>query len=94
MKHTKISMNAEELLNLLRYIHANNQLLIKNKFACQTVNIEGGAGTGKTSCILQFAIENNLELVHLDLEFNNLSYIKQGSLDHLCKLRYLLLGDF
>jgi len=74
MKHTKISMNAEELLNLLRYIHANNQLLIKNNFACQTVNIEGGAGTGKTSSILQFAIENDLELVRRNLaEFEDVS---------------------
>ena len=38
--------------------------------------------------------KNNLELENLDLRSNNLSYIKQGSLDHLCKLRYLYLGDF
>lgn len=83
-------MNAEELLNLLRYIHANNQLLIKNKFACQTVNIEGGAGTGKTSCILQFAIENNLELVRRNLaEYEDISDL----VGYPCKMHKVVKGD-
>ena len=53
--NTKISLNAEELTNFLEYIYNNNQLLVSKNLPSQTVNVEGEAGGGKTSVILQFA---------------------------------------
>lgn len=74
----KINLNSEELKSLLTYIHKNNQLLISKKLPAQTVNIEGEAGTGKTSTILQLAQELNLELVRKNLaEFEDVSDYKK-----------------
>ena len=64
---SQISLNAEELKEFLTYIHKNNQLLISKKLPAQTVNVEGEAGGGKTSTILQLANEMGMALVRKNL---------------------------
>ena len=59
----KISLNAEELSGFLEYIYNNNQLLVSKHLPAQTVNVEGEAGGGKTSVILQFAKKHGMELI-------------------------------
>lgn len=66
MSH-KINLNAEELKGFLTYIHKNNQLLISKKLPPQTVNVEGEAGAGKTSSILQLAKELDMDIVRKNL---------------------------
>lgn len=63
----QISLNAEELKEFLTYIHKNNQLLISKKLPAQTVNVEGEAGGGKTSTIVQLANEMGMALVRKNL---------------------------
>lgn len=89
MANTKISLNAEELKTFLEYIHANNQLLISKKLACQTVNIEGAAGGGKTSSILEFANHMGLELVRRNLaEYEDVSDL----VGYPCKMHKVIKG--
>ena len=72
--NNKISMNSEELKSLLTYIYNNNKLLLEKNLAVQTVNVEGEAGGGKTSTILQLANELGLELVRRNLaEYEDVS---------------------
>jgi hypothetical protein len=66
-KTTKIELNSEELKNFLGYIHKNNELLISKNLLPQAINIEGEAGGGKTSTVLQFANEMGLELIRKNL---------------------------
>lgn len=63
----KISLNAEELSGFLEYIYNNNQLLVGKNLPAQTVNVEGEAGGGKTSVILQFAKKHGMEMVRKNL---------------------------
>jgi len=63
----KINLHAEELKVFLTYIHNNNQLLISKGLPAQTVNIEGEAGGGKTSAVIQLAKELNMEVVRRNL---------------------------
>lgn len=63
----KISLNAEELSGFLEYIYNNNQLLVGKHLPAQTVNVEGEAGGGKTSVILQFAKKHGMELIRKNL---------------------------
>lgn len=72
--NNKISMNSEELKGLLTYIYNNNKILLDKGLAVQTVNVEGEAGGGKTSTILQLANELGLELVRRNLaEYEDVS---------------------
>lgn len=63
----KISLNSEELKSFLNYIYKNNQLLTEKGLPVQAVNVEGEAGGGKTSTILQLAGELGMELVRKNL---------------------------
>lgn len=65
--NNKISLNSEELKSFLTYIYNNNKILSEKGLAVQAVNIEGEAGGGKTSTILQLANELGLELVRKNL---------------------------
>jgi hypothetical protein len=65
--NTKISLNSEELTNFLEYIYNNNKLLVDKNLPAQTVNVEGEAGGGKTSVILQFAKKHNMDLIRQNL---------------------------
>lgn len=70
----KISLNSEELKSFLTYIYNNNKLLLEKGLAVQTVNVEGEAGGGKTSTILQLANELGLEMVRRNLaEYEDVS---------------------
>jgi midasin (ATPase involved in ribosome maturation) len=76
--NNKISMNSEELKSLLTYIYNNNKILLDKGLAVQTVNVEGEAGGGKTSTILQLANELGLELVRRNLaEYEDVSDYKK-----------------
>jgi len=76
--NNKISMNSEELKSLLTYIYNNNKILLEKNLAVQTVNVEGEAGGGKTSTILQLANELGLELVRRNLaEYEDVSDYKK-----------------
>lgn len=71
---TKIELNSEELKGFLTYIYENNKILLEKKLAVQTVNVEGEAGGGKTSTILQLSKELGLELIRKNLaEFEDVS---------------------
>lgn len=73
-KNNQISLNADELKGLMRHIIANNQILQEKGTTPVTVNVEGPAGIGKTSSILQLAKELNMDLVRLNLaELEDLS---------------------
>lgn len=63
----KINLNAEELKAFLTYIHNNNQLLISKNLPPQTVNIEGEAGAGKTSSVIQLAKELGMDVIRKNL---------------------------
>jgi hypothetical protein len=65
--NNKISMNSEELKSLLTYIHNNNKILLEKNLPVQTVNVEGEAGGGKTSTILQLANELGLDMIRKNL---------------------------
>ncbi len=72
--NNKISLSSEELKSFLTYIYNNNKTLLEKNLAVQTVNVEGEAGGGKTSTILQLAEELGLELVRRNLaEYEDVS---------------------
>ena len=52
-KNNQISLNADELKGFMRHIIANNKILQEKGTTPVTVNVEGAAGIGKTSSILQ-----------------------------------------
>ena len=73
-KNNQISLNADELKGFMRHIIANNKILQEKGTTPVTVNVEGAAGIGKTSSILQLAKELNMDLVRLNLaELEDLS---------------------
>lgn len=63
----KISLNSEELKGFLSYIYENNKILLEKNLPAQAVNIEGEAGGGKTSTVLQLAKELGIDLVRKNL---------------------------
>ena len=72
--NNKISLQSEELKSFLTYIYNNNKLLLEKNLPVQTVNVEGEAGGGKTSTILQLANELGLEMVRRNLaEYEDVS---------------------
>lgn len=73
-KNNQISLNADELKTFMHHIIANNKSLQEKGTIPITVNVEGPAGIGKTSSILQLAQELNMDLVRLNLaELEDLS---------------------
>lgn len=64
---TKIELNSEELKGFLTYIHNNNAILLEKNLLPQAVNIEGEAGGGKTSTVLQLAKELDMEMIRKNL---------------------------
>jgi hypothetical protein len=89
-KNNKISLNSEELKSFLTYINANNTVLIGKNLPAQTVNVEGEAGGGKTSTIIQFANEMNMEVIRKNLaELEDVSDL----VGYPCKEHELVKGD-
>lgn len=77
-KNNQISLNADELKTFMHHIIANNKSLQEKGTTPVTVNVEGPAGVGKTSSILQLAKELGLDLVRLNLaELEDLSDYKK-----------------
>jgi len=62
-----VKLNLDELKAFLRHIVANNQHIQKEGKIPVAVNIEGEAGLGKTSSLLQLAEELNMQIVKLSL---------------------------
>jgi len=70
----QISLNAEELKNFMHHIIANNKTIQEKGITPVCVNVEGPAGIGKTSSIVQLAQELNMDIVRLNLaELEDLS---------------------
>jgi len=70
----QISLNAEELKNFMHHIIANNKTIQEKGVTPVCVNVEGPAGIGKTSSIVQLAQELNMDIVRLNLaELEDLS---------------------
>jgi hypothetical protein len=66
-KKTSISLTSKELKKFLKHIISNNQHIQSMGKTPVAINIEGEAGLGKTSVILQVANELNLQCVKLNL---------------------------
>ena len=62
-----IFLNVDELKTFMTHIVNNNRFLQKNGKVPVTVNVEGDAGLGKTSSILQLSKELGLNCVRLNL---------------------------
>jgi hypothetical protein len=63
----QVQLNTDELKQFVTHVVNNNKYLQENGKIPVAVNIEGEAGIGKTSTILQYANENNLHFVKLSL---------------------------
>jgi hypothetical protein len=66
-KKTSISLTSSELKKFLKHIISNNQQIQEKGKVPVAVNIEGEAGLGKTSVILQVANELGLQCIKLNL---------------------------
>lgn len=72
--NNQISLHAEELKTFMRHIIANNKVIQENGTTPVCVNVEGPAGVGKTSSIIQLAQEEGMDIVRLNLaELEDLS---------------------
>ena len=67
MSQNQINLNVDELRLFLTHIMNNNKYIQSQGKIPVTVNVEGHAGIGKTSVILQLAKERGLEFVKLNL---------------------------
>ena len=65
MEHTKL--NVDELKDFLKHMVKNNQHIQNEGKVPVAVNIEGDAGLGKTSAIMQLGKELNMDVVKLNL---------------------------
>lgn len=63
----QVQLNVEELKNFIKHMVSNNQHIQKDGKVPVAVNIEGDAGLGKTSAIMQLGKEMNMEVVKLNL---------------------------
>jgi nucleoside-triphosphatase THEP1 len=64
---TKTQLNVEELKNFIKHMVKNNQHIQSEGKVPVAVNIEGDAGLGKTSAIMQLGKELNMDVVKLNL---------------------------
>ena len=64
---SQVQLNVEELKNFIKHMVGNNQHIQKEGKVPVAVNIEGDAGLGKTSAIMQLGKEMNMEVVKLNL---------------------------
>lgn len=64
---SQVKLNVDELKDFMKHIVANNQYIQAQGKVPVTINIEGDAGLGKTSAILQLGSELNLNVVKLNL---------------------------
>lgn len=64
---SQVKLNVDELKGYLKHMVSNNQYLQANGKVPVAVNIEGDAGLGKTSSLMQLAAELNMAVVKLNL---------------------------
>ena len=64
---SQVKLNIEELKDFLKYMIDNNQHIQNDGKVPVAINIEGDAGLGKTSAIMQLGSELNLQVVKLNL---------------------------
>jgi nucleoside-triphosphatase THEP1 len=64
---SQVQLNVEELKNFIKHMVNNNQMIQKDGKVPVAVNIEGDAGLGKTSAIMQLGKEMNMQVVKLNL---------------------------
>jgi len=63
----KVNLNLNEIEEFLDHIIKNNKDLQEAGKVPVAVNIEGGAGIGKTSKIAQIAKKNNMNFIRLNI---------------------------
>jgi hypothetical protein len=64
---SQVNLNVEELKGFLKHVINNNQFIQKSGKIPTAVNVEGDAGLGKTSAIIQLAEELDMDVVKLNL---------------------------
>jgi nucleoside-triphosphatase THEP1 len=63
----QVQLNVEELKSFIKHMVGNNQHIQKDGKVPVAINIEGDAGLGKTSAIMQLGKEMDMEVVKLNL---------------------------
>jgi hypothetical protein len=63
----QVQLNIEELKDFLGHMVKNNQYIQSQGKVPVAVNIEGDAGLGKTSSLMQLAVEMNMAVIKLNL---------------------------
>ena len=63
----QVQLNVEELKDFIKHMVANNQYIQSQGKVPVAINIEGDAGLGKTSAIVQLGKEMNMQVVKLNL---------------------------
>ena len=64
---SQVQLNVEELKGFIKHMVGNNQHIQKEGKVPIAINIEGDAGLGKTSALMQLGKEMNMEVVKLNL---------------------------
>jgi hypothetical protein len=64
---SQVLLNVEELKDFIKHMVANNQYIQSQGKVPVAINIEGDAGLGKTSAIVQLGKEMNMQVVKLNL---------------------------
>jgi nucleoside-triphosphatase THEP1 len=64
---SQVQLNVEELKNFIKHMVKNNQHIQSEGKVPVAINIEGDAGLGKTSAIMQLGKELNMDVVKLNL---------------------------
>jgi nucleoside-triphosphatase THEP1 len=64
---SQVQLNVEELKNFIKHMVKNNQHIQSEGKVPVAINIEGDAGLGKTSAIMQLGKELSMEVVKLNL---------------------------
>ncbi len=64
---SQVQLNVEELKGFIKHMVGNNQHIQKEGKVPVAINIEGDAGLGKTSAIMQLGKELDMQVVKLNL---------------------------
>jgi len=64
---SQVQLNVEELKSFIKHMVNNNQHIQSEGKVPVAINIEGDAGLGKTSAIMQLGKEMNMQVVKLNL---------------------------
>lgn len=67
VENSQVLLNVEELQDFIKHMVDNNQYIQSQGKIPVAINIEGDAGLGKTSAIMQLGKEMNMQVVKLNL---------------------------